>query len=445
MINISIFMKLRNYTSVLLCVCALASCGEDDVPKIEEPDLTPDATLSIVANPDGKIRLRAEIEADATPSEIINRLTVLVFSADGTFQSMADSVAAEGISLTEIKNIPVKSGVVKVLVIANRDMSTALNKRLTDVLAMTTTLDKETHKRSVGLLTMSSQVFDCSITRGKHNRMGYGNPVSSSDVSLVADPINLYRSVARLQLSGLTLKETTSVGTAKSFEADSIFVVNVKSISKIASLKADDVLESTILLADEAEQWWTGGWPNAVGVYKTIAKEKMQSYLGYSFKTPPANWDSHPYYDPRRTGIQKALIIGGNNSMTKTDAFGIGNFFYAYENSRKDGAGMTKDGTQTLLVVKGTYTYVPTGAGELKKMENRYYTMIVNDATGTTSFDKEVNRHTGIRRNYQYNLHITIAGPGSDGPYDKDAQAWVTAKVEVLPWGVIKIDAPDIN
>lgn len=111
-----------------------------------------------------------------------------------------------------------------------------------------------------------------------------------------------------------------------------------------------------------------------------------------------------------------------------------------------------EDGIQTLLVIKGDFSYdgIKSGDSEPSRIteSNRYYSFAIGN-TGTVS-EKVPTDFVGLRaddkihgvmRNLQYNTTITVTGPGYKTPVGpKYDETFLDVKVEVVPFGEVNQD-----
>lgn len=421
-------MKLKNYFLLSLLIGASFSCSSDNEPvnAIKQPD----AMLALAINVDQTMSTKAGDQATNLVSldARIKALHVFVFNADGTFMAGKDSVLPNadlseqaGVSgenkyktANQVLSIPVISGNAKVIVIANGSINASgYGKSLTELCANTTSLDSEVS----GSYTMSSRVIPVSIYAGKLNCVGYSDSECTTkqgtnifQESSSSPAVLLYRSVAKIKLGTLTLKETTNnnIGTPVKFKVDTVYVANVKSLSQLANISESTGWGAALEVATlQNAEWWYGAITDQTGEYKSIVGGTLKSNLLY---VPTSN-----------------LEISKGASQTMNNAFA------AYENT-------TSVGSQTLLIVRGDYSYIPSG-GTVKDVitiKDRYYTVPVNNM-GQLSYTG-VTEHSGIKRNVQYNVNLTIASEGSTLPYDKDASACIEVAIQVENWNVVNMN-----
>lgn len=435
-------MKLKHALLALLSASTLVACSTEENPEILLPVPTSDATLSLAVNTE----IRTKVPAENKNRDVISTLLVLVFYAGNTTSlqpgqllTMAQRSVTDG-SVTEVQNIPVKSGNLKVLILANID-SVAIKKQLgntpltlNQVLNLTTSLEKEVHKN----ITMSSQVIDVTVRIGEINEMGYGSAGRGVNIySETSDSpaIRLYRNVASVELSGLTLLKDTKYGVAIGFHLNAIFMANVKSASRLASAGAWGEVEVDLT----GDGYWFGDEADRIGGYKNFAGGTEKEYLYYDYNNVN---DRESYYDHTLKQIGKYLDLKPNQPYAAPDNGPIGSFFYVYEN-KESGGIPTPKGRQTLLIVCGNYTYIPAGQTEAVTINDRYYTMVVNE-NGFTASDADftgVPKHNFIKRNTRYKLNMTLTGPGSDNPFTPEAYAGVSTKIKVAAWNIVDVPA----
>lgn len=432
-------MKLKSYFLSLLAICILLSCSKEEIPGVQYPDLTPDATLSLAVNTGSKVTKAANADVDSKKDVISTLLVAIFYMGDsGTPQSgkmikMAEATAGTSGTITEVKDIPVKSGNLKVLILANidsawiKDQLGSHEPTLANVLSLTTSLDKEKH----GALTMSSKVMDVTVRVSTRNYMGYGAVEGGENIyseSGEVPAIKLYRNVARVELVGLELLKYTKFGEAVSFHLDTVFVANVKSKSCIASEEAWGAVEAIAGFAES--DWWYGAEADLDGAKKMLEGGTNQLFLSYNFNNEgriPSYYQEDIFLSEKDIDIQAE-----GKKYERTSA---GPFFYVYENMK------VADTPRTLLVVRGDYTYIPKGALEPVTLYNRFYTITVNEEGKVLSANFDgVDKHSFVKRNTKYNISINLAGPGSDNPYTPDAWANMSAKIEVRNWNVVDMD-----
>lgn len=439
-------MKLKYYLIPLLAASVLMSCTKEDEPGIEVPDLSPDATFSLAVE---SVKTKAATSVD--PKDRITKLSVLIYIGDD-FYAMKDSVLPTdkltdpSATVNEVVNIPVKSGNVKILVLANATNSIEFkDKSLTKALEIKTQgLEKEVHSN----LTMCSEVMDVTLGVSVHNYLGY-NKTDADGIKVISkSPVLLYRNAARIQLSELILAKFTDFGTARKFVLKKVYVANVKSHSYLASKDktTGDVSNpnwGTVEVPSDyttAAFWWTGVKDGAAGKFDklTYANTIEKNSLVYDF-TKKASWADFSYYDENTTKqpefgvtLEDPLTAVYKNVQNNV-VFPIGNFFYTYENLNPE------EGEKTILILKGDYTYIPKGQSQEETVQDTYYSVVVN-GPGVTSSITGVAEHVGIKRNTKYSLLLTIKGPGSPVP-DPSERAYIGAKVKVNDWNVIEIDS----
>lgn len=426
-------MKPINYILSLASVCVLFACGNEDTPKEILPSvIEPDATISLLVNTGEKAQLKSFTKADAPTidDDRIARLTVAVFNAGaydghdmGALEVLKTETAEGEQSITQVEDIEVKSGPVKVLVLANLpetllDEFTTQDKIFTiaDFIgkdAKTTVLSDEVN------VTASSEVYDIDALRGKINCLGYKteevaektNAVSVSPIALGENAIPLYRNVSRVLLNKIKFEPKEQYFDA-SLEIEGIYVANVKSKSYLASeTKGRGSVEVADITADDF--YWCGAFDEETGSLKEGKARKMSDLLLY---TPGSS-----------------MIL--NSEKKQVDGDPIGKPFYIYQNQ----AGKN----HTLLIVYGTFKYKLNEADTGYQEQQSFYTVIVNEP-GKGSFEPGSEEHEYVTRNFNYNIELTISGSGSTEPYDKAISSNLSTSVKVLPWNV-KIIHEDVE
>lgn len=426
-------MKPINYILSLASVCVLFACGNEDTPKEILPSvIEPDATISLLVNTGEKAQLKSFTKADAQTidDDRIASLTVAVFNAGaydghtmGALEVLKTETAEGDQSITQVEDIEVKSGPVKVLVLANLpetllDEFTAQDKIFTiaDFIgkdAKTTVLSDEVN------VTASSEVYDIDALRGKINCLGYKteevaektNAVSVSPIALGENAIPLYRNVSRVLLNKIKFEPKEQYFDA-SLEIKGIYVANVKSKSYLAS-KANG--RGSVEVADIAEDnfYWCGAFDEEIGSLKEGNARKMSDLLLY---TP-----------------ESSMILDSEKKQVDGDP--IGKPFYIYQNQ----AGKN----HTLLIVYGTFKYKLNASDDEYQEQQSFYTVIVNEP-GKGVFEPGAEEHEYVTRNFNYNIELTISGSGSTEPYDKAISSNLSTSVKVLPWNV-KIIHEDVE
>ncbi|WP_289005789.1 fimbrial protein [uncultured Parabacteroides sp.] len=426
-------MKPINYILSLASVCVLFACGNEDTPKEILPSvIEPDATISLLVNTGEKAQLKSFTKADAPTIDDnkIARLTVAVFNAGaydghamGALEVLQTEEAEGEQPITQVEDIEVKSGPVKVLVLANLPES-LLSKFTTQ--GGTFTIDNfigkgaETTVLSDEInVTASSEVYDITTQRGKVNCLGYAkaevenktNGVSVSPTTLGENAIPLYRNVSRVLLNKIKFEPKEQYIDA-SLEIKGIYVANVKSKSYLAS-KANG--RGSVEVADIAEDnfYWCGAFDEETGSLKEGKARNMSDLLLY---TP-----------------ESSMIL--DSEKKQVDGAPIGKPFYIYQNQ----AGKN----HTLLIVYGTFKYKLNEADDEYQEQQSFYTVIVNEP-GKGSFEPGSEEHEYVTRNFNYNIELTISGSGSTEPYDKAISSNLSTSVKVLPWNV-KIIHEDVE
>lgn len=419
-------MKLRDYFLLGIVVSTVFACtSDDDVPEVHV--FTPNATLSLATTVNGKTVTKAQTMDEATQIKAENEiysLHVLVFSGYETnapFQTEAVVSAQDGSALDElvVPDIPVEAGNATVLVLANDGFKTGdlKGKTLDKVLEETRSLDQET---LTGGLLMSSALMKTTITINEHNIFGKSSDFSGHiPASIKGGAIELFRHVAQINLKSVEISESTP---GAKFELKEMFVANAKGYTNIASNSTNRWSSvETANVSGGKKLWWYGGYVTATdwnGKYKTTADKDC------ILKSDLLSWKPE-------SGTSASAPLKAAEAY-----FSYGKSFYVYENRGDDNTPL---GQQTLLVLKGTYTH-PDGREE----EDRFYTVTINEPNkpGSTSSTENSGAvsHRFIKRNYRYNVSLTIKSSGSDRPYDPAMEACMDIVIKVADWDVVDMN-----
>lgn len=413
-------MKLKNYFLSMLAIGALVSCSSDDIA--DKPSNKPDAFLSLAINPEYKLSAKAGVTVlTEDKDDKITSLTVAVFN-NGAYEGvdLGKLVAIQTSDLTNaekdtVENIPVQSGQLQIIAVANRDVESKVtlnSTTLAQFLALTADLVDEAPDN----LAMSSPLLNVTTIPGANfcgykatEKPGYHDATPTSPFAS-DEGIQVHRLASRVQLTKLSISnKTTEWGTPVRFKLDSIFIANAKRYSNIASTAGWGVVESA-----------TNGWYDGAEVAELGSLKKHTNGVEVA-------WLCEPYSHP---------AVGAGK-----DAPLIQSFFYVYENNQSTA---TLGNDKTLLLIRGDFTYIPFGGTEEVTKYDCYYAVTVNRPNADKSFDG-VAEHNYIKRNVKYNIQVTLQGPGSKEPFDPEAEAHIAAKVQVLDWNVVEIDEPNLD
>lgn len=457
-------MKLKIGIFFILAV-ALMSCSSDDIENDErkEKPIELNATISLsIAN---SVQTKAENTGDLVSLNGIKRLSLAVF-VKNRLLSLTESVTDGDESVTQITNIPVTAGHVKLIVFANYDLSsTTLAKKGTDIEEYKNfqiSLEQEQNSKLKDLsgkgLTMSSDILEYDLAAG-HNYIGFEQKEISEGHIVTSNKIKLHKNVSRVEVDVVYLdpSENYKGKGDVTFTLKEIFVANVKKYSRLIS-DGDNGVEA--YPSSENDFWLCGDYADATGALKENKAIKA-GYLKYSLLDPPTNFDEmnvrYPFlnndvmvcsgaiagrdengqkisvsatYTPEMTGDKPHVgdISGGV-------ALPIGTYFYVYENYH------TEDTPRTLLIVKGDYTYEPVEKGKKVTLEDRFYAVTINKEGESQVMSggnlQGTPDHNYVKRNNIYYVNLTVKGPGSDSSYDIQEAAHMSALVKVKDWDVV--------
>lgn len=465
-------MKLNNIF-IALSFLSLLSCAKDEIDIDKEREQTEelryDATLSLSVGGDGTLVTKSDDTNGFSPDSI-KRLSAAVFM-DDKLVAFKDStqLAEDGTELplkdvtqhiTKLDFIKVPSGNAQLLLIANYKVSKELQKigtKLSQYGNIVVDLSDEIN----GRLTMSSDILSVSLEQGL-NFIGLSDSKGSQTIEgvtgteLRGSSIDLYRSVSRVQVNSLAIKPLDKYlgqdGNAI-FKLDTIYVANVKSKSYLFRNNATHT-NAEYTITDYKNDFWCGAFSEETGALKT-GEATQKNFLCYDFisfikdlkPNAPESYDRlyarYPFLNafpiPMFWGHvdkdRSMSVTGSGDGHINNISYGgylpIGTFYYVYSNQREDN-------DHTLMIIKGRYIYTPKGKSE-EKTQDCYYTVVINK-DGEKKDYVEGDEHDYIKRNYFYAIDLTIKGPGSSTPYDREKSANISSSVKVKPWNTVMQD-----
>lgn len=436
-------MKLKNLMYATMIACAFASCSKDD-DAIDNGQGNANAILDIKLE-------RAETKALPTgTAEVenkINTLSLLVFNGTSDNATLEAIGSAQGDGGAMSVKTPVKPGNKKVIVLANINLiktSPAIATTMTyaDLKAAVVSFKDGEYE---GGLTMNSKTYDVTVVASKTNYMGYGDGTNNTDetktyVAGAAETVKLYRNVAKVLLNSVAVKTGINKDQypGASIELKEVFVLHGHT-------------KTNVIGANGAE--W--GAINQTGAY--LNGHSNTDYQAWAtYMTTPVNGVAkdwvYPFIPTTATppyaleGSYVQALSGG--SFTYNVNTPNLNPFYVYENTEAD---KTAEKYTTLLVVKADFKYKNVDGAEVVE-EGRYYPLSVGYA-GTNDFSKipfkdlRSGTLSGVLRNVQYNVSLTISGPGYETPFGPKPEGpdgpgpggdtFLDAQVEVVEFGVV--------
>lgn len=442
-------MKFQNYILVF-AGCLLVACSNEDDP-VTTIEIEPDATLSLMVDNGNDTSLKttkAEITNLDNIDKDINSLTLAVFN-QGAYEDkgMGVLVACKTVKdpyadCRKVEGVAVHSGPVDVLVLGNLSASLLDNlvvgeTKLTDIIeeVLSANLKDDESKQ----LTLGSAVHRVILQSEKVNCMGYSNEyitqqnkegnkyVSVFQSSGTNPRIKLYRNVARIQLKSVNFQPSDNYANGAELTINKLFVANVKSKTRLTSSEEWGKVEWTAPASDAASFWYCGQFADIEGTIKKGEATLQEDLLSVTLKKSGTN----PYIK-KEYKDNIISLTGGNSCSADTRVDGvIGKTFYVYEN-------MEENVNHTLLVLCGTYKYIPVGLTEPVTSEV-YYAVTVNKP-GEGTLDSGFGELTPyIKRNYNYSVNVNIKAPGSKDPYTPDISTNLSTSVKVEPWNVVVI------
>ncbi|WP_106831535.1 fimbrial protein [Parabacteroides pacaensis] len=433
-------MNLKKYILLTIVSGGLFACSSDEAPVSggEEPALK-------------KGRLALSVRSDKTdatltkadaPDADVKTLTLGIFGEEwqivhtSSATSLPDEDGNKNIDETT-EPCSVYAGDAQIVVVANA--SAALQAKLAgatsidEFLSQISELSEETLGSTGKGFTMSSKVFTVKfIGDNTLNYIGYGgkgDAVTTTHGEGIeiygSTPVDLVRDVASVSLNSLTLSNEGNYNSS-AFKLKEVFIANAKSLSLVASSAEWGGIEKefSTFPADYGKYWVGKTFEPALdqGSYKTGTQTTNSSLFQAAIATE---------------GNELSLKTGGISSWTTTDLShptAIGRKFYVYENQKGE-TGETSKKNYTLLVIKGDYTYTLDN-GEDMVLTDRYYPFIINDPEDSATEYDGIEKHSYIKRNCQYEIDLTIAGPGSEYPYEPMISTNLSVGVKIVPWNV---------
>ena len=423
-------MKLRNLMYATMIACAFASCSNDDVP-------TPDN-----GNPDAQggtsLTVKFDKAADTKASGDITSLSMLVFNADGKLEVVGTKVntpAVEGGS-DAVAHAELTAGVKEVALIANYIVPTTgeqslIGKTKAEVFAaLKKTFDSELEAE--GAFTMNSKIYTGVVVAAEKKNVfgfatapsGYVNVEGLTDTDLTS-PVKLYRNVAKVVLNKISAKMATDSNKPKYSDPQLV----LKEIFILQGHKKTNLM---------GEDWREYGSTNVENEWYS-AYEHTTDWLNkddkYTLVDNPTVPDGTPSWI-------KTTITG---TVTTSNAYETVNSFYVYENTNLT--------NRTLLVVKGDFSYKINDT-DRKTESDRYYTIALGEnfqvSAGESNVASELltlrgvtgndGKYNGLYRNLQYDLTLTVTGPGYQTPGGGGDPTTLDVQCVVVPFGYVSQD-----
>lgn len=415
-------MKLRNFMYATMIACAFASCSKDD--EIPTPGTEPAAegtTLSL------QIAAPTLTKADESVDADINTLSMLVFEeSNNTLEAIGTK---DGDNLWT-KAVEVKAGSKSIIVLANVTLPAAVEKGATLTVvqnALQKALNAQNAIEAANNLTMNSKLYTkVQVAPDTKNMLGFTQDEATkaggalvTGIDDAASKVKLYRTVARIVLNEVKTKEYYGTNTDKiAYKSPKLDVTDVFLLqgSKMTSLWSATEYAATEIVDGGFLFGKTGFSDEEKDNYTLVDYTEADVYSGY-------NIDVTSWEDITTTPATKGTV------------------FYAYENTSSN---------RTLLVVAGKFSYL-TGEGENTRVEmesTRYYPIAIGVSDVTFSANavallkdiRGLESYKGVYRNLQYNVNLTIVGPGYKRPTGGGDPTTIESQVEVVAYGDVNQD-----
>lgn len=414
-------MKLTNLLLSGLVALSFTACSSsDDEPNVPSAE-TDGTTIEVSAN---------VINTKATA----DNYTVIVYNANGTFEA---SGAVDS-------KIAIKEGDKTIIVVRGSKYTVPTSGTLSDLKAATIAYDGVVESDDAKN-TQNSCIYQCTATRGKVNMIGFTDAkiaemtdgvraTYTSNVFLTEAQslkIPVYRNVANINLTKVAV-QTKSVSTDEGS-------VNVYSDPKVTINKVFIVnARANTLAIPAANGWWQnvekadGAYVNGLSV-EDFSAAVTDATIADKFVNKLILAQTTTSYDATLVKAQTdASATQGDDKAWKPKAVPS---FFIYEN-------MTAE-NPTLLVIGGSFSYT-NAENQTITEDNRYWAVKVGEDVKTTSWTNYADFGLttpadikGVRRNIQYNIDVTITGPGSSNPIATGENTYIDANVQLVDWGKV--------
>ncbi|MFV0581312.1 MAG: fimbrial protein [Parabacteroides gordonii] len=428
-------MKLRNLLYATMIACAFASCSNDDDPidNGSGNNANTDATLSVKYETPVITRSGNTEGQDNT----ITSLNVYVFNGTGTNAKLEVIGTLTDGSANESKNIKVSAGDKSIVVVANAAPEMSVNSSTLQDL-----YDAEKEfgaSEKNGTISMNSRTYVVSVIAGETNYLGYTKDQATDGIYLIPTnatggdlenaAVKLYRNVAKINLQKISVdteKSKNEYSNAKFILSD-VFILHAGKMTKIVG--GANPWNSTEV---KVGQSWLNGPENTTYVeWVTTITEWLDAHSDAVSKKPYLTGGYVGNLKPFQTSPISEDIADGETYPEQADETSSIDYFYAYENTTA---------THTLLVVKGKFVY-GENAVEANFPERYYSVSVGRDGMGavTPPAGGITRSENGVLRNLQYNIALTIQGPGWETPFGPDGgeNTALDVKVEVVDFSYV--------
>lgn len=324
-------------------------------------------------------------------------------------------------------------------------------------------------------VSMCSQVYDVVLQRGCDNYLGEASRkdvdswggkwlnAANSDPNagtgdIKGNPVWLYRNVARVHLKNIKVEEAAGDAMFKKPElhVTGIFILNAKNESAIVGESAKAWGKTYV--DDEKDAKYINGVSNYDGWYMWYFNDaKNVAHFKPYLKEPVAkeNYVSDSYFyseyedelSEEKTGNGPFLTFPTKkdppyDQYPNPEGWLAGEQFFIYENLDIE--------KPTLLVVSGNFYYTDA-SGNKHVWKNRFYPVRIGiDGLGDNAWDAIKSKYPvasrsedelkGVLRNINYEITLTITGPGSRYPHGMDEQSWLSVYAEIVPFETLSQD-----
>ena len=330
---------------------------------------------------------------------------------------------------------------------------------------------------------MSSNVYIVDIVPGKYNSVGFGNNKDgkkqlgealdyykmNGDISEInvsnEKRFYLYRCWSLVKLTTLKVATYTEGATDAKFEFEGAFVMNVPTKTNLFNPEKQ-------VNKDAGWYAWGGELNVDLGSYLKLNSGKSLFYSGYSedntgnlinsddvetnsaydkgFRTKSFA-DATVYFPNYTRNLKKTETFTtakeldltkfkGDASLSIDNAMGEDNYFTYIVAPSTYGLDEEKQVSDQsiVLAVKGKYSQ-KIGGQWVGANESTYYTVVINgdDSNTTEELYGASNVPNTVMRNVQYEIEMTVKGPGSPDPVHHLANSYLVPKVTIVPFGKV--------
>lgn len=419
-------MKLKHFVYAAMIACFFSACSNESDSIQQDIEGQGDASLDLRVLAPEVLKSLGGTDTDAT----LQTLQVYVYKEDGTLEGTSRTTQGKaGLASSRLVN-GLTGGRKTVVVLANTPDYSTLN--YTALQAQTKNMLLDSYLEQDGNLSMNSKAYVIDLKRGVTNYLGY-NDTDAADGFQAGDgnPVYLYRNVAKICMSTLTFNPDESKYTNAILRVDSLFLLHGKQQTAVFTTEA---WGATAVADAAAPQYYNGVSNDAYAAWVSYLESLSDITLKHKYVSTLSG--SAPYANYVDRFVPLDFQPGGRLSFNIPKEY----MFYAYEHPAND---------TTLMVLAGTMTY---GSNPQIVITPCYYSVAIGydgvnfTNVNLTGIDAATiaarTANGGVLRNLQYNINLTVKGPGWDTPFGPDPKdnTNLDVAVEVVPFGQVTQD-----